>query len=216
MRRTLELAKLAFVGDRFHAEAMDIAILPEILAYYEAVAGIARSIWYLRNSPSEPVPAILKRLNMQLGSYRPSRSEVPILIESDGISEGLATDAASVIDTAIEAAIRHQRIPSTLPTDALPYMRRLGQTLSREESMLTQSVGSTHPARLDRNAREVISGWVAYDADPLPAGVVREGKPIWEVIRELGETIPEEERARIPVDGSLNIDHYLYGAPRRT
>jgi hypothetical protein len=25
--------------------------------------------------------------------------------------------------------------------------------------------------------------------------------------------IPESERARIPVDGAKNLDHYLYGAP---
>ena len=26
--------------------------------------------------------------------------------------------------------------------------------------------------------------------------------------------IPESERARIPVDGAKNLDHYLYGAPK--
>ncbi len=28
--------------------------------------------------------------------------------------------------------------------------------------------------------------------------------------------IPESERARIPMDGAMNLDHYLYGAPKVT
>lgn len=37
----------------------------------------------------------------------------------------------------------------------------------------------------------------------------------WRRIAEAGEQIPAEERARIPVDASENLDHYLYGWPKR-
>ncbi len=36
-------------------------------------------------------------------------------------------------------------------------------------------------------------------------------KPIWEVIIELGQQIPDEELATMPHDASINLDHYLYG-----
>ena len=39
-------------------------------------------------------------------------------------------------------------------------------------------------------------------------------RPIWEVIAELGEQIPEEEWANVPSDASMNYKHYLYGAPK--
>jgi hypothetical protein len=35
-------------------------------------------------------------------------------------------------------------------------------------------------------------------------------------ILELGRQIPPEEWDRVPRDGSYNLDHYLYGMPKKT
>jgi hypothetical protein len=40
-------------------------------------------------------------------------------------------------------------------------------------------------------------------------------RPIWEVIAERVEAIPEEELDKIPHDGAVNHDHYLYGAAKK-
>ena len=40
-------------------------------------------------------------------------------------------------------------------------------------------------------------------------------RPIWEVITEISAEVPEEEWAKLPSDGSVNHDHYLYGAPKK-
>ena len=40
-------------------------------------------------------------------------------------------------------------------------------------------------------------------------------KPIWEEIVELMKDVPQEELDNLPPDGSENLDHYLYGAPKR-
>lgn len=40
-------------------------------------------------------------------------------------------------------------------------------------------------------------------------------KPVWLRAVEAGESLPAEERARIPRDGSVNVDHYVYGLPKR-
>jgi hypothetical protein len=40
-------------------------------------------------------------------------------------------------------------------------------------------------------------------------------KPIWEEIPELMQGVPQEEWDRLPRDGAVNLDHYLYGAPKR-
>jgi hypothetical protein len=42
-----------------------------------------------------------------------------------------------------------------------------------------------------------------------------ERRPIWEVIAEISSEIPMEEWEKLPSDGSVNHDHYLYGAPKR-
>ena len=40
-------------------------------------------------------------------------------------------------------------------------------------------------------------------------------RPIWEVIKEISDSVPEEAWNDVPTDGSINVDHYLYGAPKR-
>ena len=40
-------------------------------------------------------------------------------------------------------------------------------------------------------------------------------KPIWEVADEIRKSIPAEEWAKLPVDGAAQLDHYLYGSPKR-
>ncbi len=40
-------------------------------------------------------------------------------------------------------------------------------------------------------------------------------KPLWERAAELRRSIPEEEWAKLPVDGAEQLDHYIYGSPKR-
>jgi hypothetical protein len=42
----------------------------------------------------------------------------------------------------------------------------------------------------------------------------KDTRPIWEVLNELAESIPQEELDKIPHDGSINYRHYLYGHPK--
>ena len=38
---------------------------------------------------------------------------------------------------------------------------------------------------------------------------------IWEKIEEIMRDVPDEVLASIPTDGSINVDHYLYGVSRK-
>ncbi len=40
-------------------------------------------------------------------------------------------------------------------------------------------------------------------------------KPFWEVSLEIAASIPDEEWAKLPVDGAEQHDHYIYGTPKR-
>jgi len=42
-----------------------------------------------------------------------------------------------------------------------------------------------------------------------------ERKPIWEIALELANSIPVEDVKKMPTDGSINHDHYLYGTRKR-
>jgi putative addiction module CopG family antidote len=40
-------------------------------------------------------------------------------------------------------------------------------------------------------------------------------KHIWEIAEELFSEIPDEELACLPPDGAAQVDHYVYGLPKR-
>jgi putative addiction module CopG family antidote len=40
-------------------------------------------------------------------------------------------------------------------------------------------------------------------------------KHIWEIAEELFGEIPDEELERLPTDGAAQVDHYVYGLPKR-
>ena len=40
-------------------------------------------------------------------------------------------------------------------------------------------------------------------------------RPIWEVISEIMKDVPAEDLSTLPKDGASQIDHYIYGLPKR-
>jgi hypothetical protein len=54
--------------------------------------------------------------------------------------------------------------------------------------------------------------------EPVPRVILTEEqkqKPIWELVDEVLGEVPAEEQDRIPHDGAVIHDHYLYGARKR-
>lgn len=51
--------------------------------------------------------------------------------------------------------------------------------------------------------------------DLSEAPIPESRRPIWEVLIELGATVPDSEWAKVPTDLAKNLDHYLYGAPKQ-
>ena len=47
------------------------------------------------------------------------------------------------------------------------------------------------------------------------AGQERPSASIWERIQERAKNVPPDAWDEVPRDGSVNVDHYLYGAPRK-
>jgi hypothetical protein len=39
-------------------------------------------------------------------------------------------------------------------------------------------------------------------------------RPIWEIVDEINASLPADTWENVPTDGSINLDHYLYGAPK--
>jgi len=51
--------------------------------------------------------------------------------------------------------------------------------------------------------------------DSLARLALEASKPAWLRLVEIGDNLPQEELERLPADASENLDHYLYGTPRK-
>jgi hypothetical protein len=56
---------------------------------------------------------------------------------------------------------------------------------------------------------------LAGGASSGPHGIVVDRRPIWEIVEEVNAGLPADTWENVPTDGSINLDHYLYGAPKR-
>jgi len=90
-----------------------------------------------------------------------------------------------------------------------PQQKGLLATLSRE-------TGKPIPALLDE-ALEELQRREHADATPSAAPLPQPPapKPIWEQFAEAFDDVPEEELARLPTDLAAQVDHYVYGLPKR-
>ena len=50
-------------------------------------------------------------------------------------------------------------------------------------------------------------------SEPNRTGLDR--RPIWDLVEEINAGLPADTWDNVPTDGSINLDHYLYGAPKR-
>jgi Arc/MetJ-type ribon-helix-helix transcriptional regulator len=92
------------------------------------------------------------------------------------------------------------------------------------ESSILKVVQSGQFASLDDAMAEAarlllqkISQAAAEVSEPFTSETVGApaSKPIWEVAEEIRKRIPAEEWTKLPKDGAEQLDHYLYGSPKR-
>lgn len=73
----------------------------------------------------------------------------------------------------------------------------------------------TLPAELCRAAGVVPGAELVAEVDAGRIVVAAVRPPIWERIAARAAQIPPGEVSKLPVDGAAQIDHYLYGHPKR-
>ena len=104
------------------------------------------------------------------------------------------------------------------PFELTPEQKGILVSLSRE-------TGKPIPVLLDE-ALEVLQEHERSSHDrgmsddhhelPPPMTSPRETpKPIWEQFAEAFNDVPEEDIARLPTDLAAQVDHYVYGLPKR-
>jgi len=74
----------------------------------------------------------------------------------------------------------------------------------------------TLPAELCRTAGVEPGADLVADIQNGRIVLERPRPPFWERIAALTADVPPEELDKLPIDGSAQIDHYLYGSPKRS
>ena len=80
---------------------------------------------------------------------------------------------------------------------------------------LEQAILEKVQALPDEKQQEVLAlvdGMLKEQQERPPSEHVR---PIWEIIEEISSQAPPGTWDNVPSDGSVNHDHYLYGAPKK-
>jgi hypothetical protein len=80
--------------------------------------------------------------------------------------------------------------------------------LPEDEIALLNAIARAAGMSTEQYARQVLE----HD---LEAGSTGTRRPISEVIREIWRDMPEDVRAKLPRDGASEVDHYVYGLPKR-
>jgi hypothetical protein len=56
---------------------------------------------------------------------------------------------------------------------------------------------------------------LASAASAEPDGTGSDRRPIWEVVDQINAGLPADTWENVPTDGSINLDHYVYGVPKQ-
>lgn len=62
-----------------------------------------------------------------------------------------------------------------------------------------------------------IAEWIVELAGPAPTTPEpgADDRPIWEILADSFRDLPPEDLALLPEDGASQVDHYVYGHPKR-
>lgn len=169
MKKIFPLATLTFRGPRFENHTLDLAVLPELVAYGDAVLMTAKEIWKQKNPDRARLPkGFEERIVLKIGAIATGSVTVPVLQEIDfrdgeipfgPMEDNEVLQAAHVIVMAFDAAAQELPPPKQLPAVVIPFVAAIGKTLGADEQLLTCVTGRTKPVALDKSARERIARW---------------------------------------------------------
>ncbi len=81
------------------------------------------------------------------------------------------------------------------------------------EDQLIDKVRALPPNKQQEALRLIDTLANGAGSEPPETGVNR--RPIWEIVAEVNAGLPVDTWDNVPTDGSINLYHYLYGAPKQ-
>jgi len=102
-----------------------------------------------------------------------------------------------------------------------------GRFTPQQESAITEALREHETRRLhvtgraefgqpDHKMKQIISVETFELQNVGEARYDPTARPIWEIVAEIGATVPDQEWEKVPSDLAKNFHHYLYGAPKES
>lgn len=162
-----DLATLRFEGERFADHTLDVDATQELIAYKKLVLECAKELWRRHNPGRIRLPrgfeegfalAFSEILDGSAGIPLKRRIEheddaLPFLPEDE------FSEAAELIDEAIDSAGAGLTLPSRLPRNVIPLFRDFGGTLTAEESLYLRATGRKAEAAYTAIVRNRLANW---------------------------------------------------------
>ena len=104
------------------------------------------------------------------------------------------------------------------PFELTPEQKGMLASLSHETGKPLPALLAAIAAALEElQERERLQHDDTSNGHEIPASTEAQesGKPIWELFEEASRRIPDEELERLPTDLAAQVDHYVYGLPKR-
>lgn len=143
----------------------------------------------------------------------------------------MTIDLPQAVEQSIRAAVRAGQFESPDQAVAAAWqaferssqVKRVLPPISNEELIRRLSTGELPGLFPGFNPDEEDDEPITIEGEPLSETVVRERQtlaeksatPIWEIIDQLRAKLPPDALDGVPEDGARQMDHYLYGTPKR-
>ena len=101
------------------------------------------------------------------------------------------------------------------PFNLPPEQKGLLQSLSRKTGKPVDALINEALRGLEGHLRPGDADTESNGGDQEEHAVSSTQKPIWEQFAEAFQDVPEDELERLPTDLAAQVDHYVYGLPKR-
>ena len=213
-----EVVRLRFKGERFRDRALDLTALTELRQFQKIVAETAKALWRAAHPERDRLPAHFEdRTRLCLRRIEEGSAVTPleVWVEDEGEGEFWETGPKELQDAVILARDVFDRLdknlplPERFPKELVSEYGEWGRTLGVDEEVEFEPAGGEFgSARLNGRTRERLARFVHQEVDAS-------ARPIEDVLPDLASRVPEGDWARLPDDLTDNLDHYLYGTPKR-
>lgn len=173
-------ATLVFRGKRFDGAAMPLEALPELAAYRDLVAAVAKELFFAANPGRVRLPKGFDASFRLKLSRIESGSAVPVIDRDFEMAPLFAGDYFDRARAEVEQAIASQHtgapFPAWLKPEVAGRFSSFGRTLRDDESVVVAEAGKREGAVYDRRVRRAIlvRSQGTYEEDVELVGVVRE------------------------------------------